>query len=234
MRWPPSMRSRRGLVRWKLEEIGRQGGKCPLCGKPYSRERPPTVDHIVPRSMGGTLEEDNRRVICRKCNNRKGSRPVWDPSHPDADVVPPARAAVVIPARGVVHAERADSGTKAYLSRWRPLNDLKAQIGRAHPSGTDFRVCKYDMRGRLGILLAAMPLLDALRAEWRAPDGIQFRFPNKAILNWWPHKGTLLWQDMPSKGVPSTGIKGQPLLAELRRREAILQNGDGLHRGVSP
>lgn len=74
------MRSRRGIVRWKLEEIRRQGGKCPLCGKPYSKERPPTVDHIIPLSMGGGNSKNNRRVICRDCNNRKGGKPVWNPA----------------------------------------------------------------------------------------------------------------------------------------------------------
>lgn len=226
------MSSRPSLVRWKLAEIRRQESKCPLCRKPYSREHPPTIDHIVPRTMGGTLEEENRRVICRKCNNRKGSRPVWDPSRPDAGAAPAARVPVTVPVRGSVREEPGDFGAKAYLSKWRPLNDLKAQIGRAHPSGADLRVCKYDMRGRLGVLLAAMPLLDDLRAEWRAPDGIQFRFHNKAILNWWPHKGTLLWQDMPSRTVPRTGIKGQPLLAELLRREALLRKNGASHHGA--
>ena len=32
-----------------------------------------TVDHIKPRSLGGTDELDNLQILCRQCNSRKGS-----------------------------------------------------------------------------------------------------------------------------------------------------------------
>lgn len=32
------------------------------------------VDHVVPRSHGGTDDLDNLQVLCRPCNRRKGSR----------------------------------------------------------------------------------------------------------------------------------------------------------------
>jgi hypothetical protein len=37
-----------------------------------------TVDHIVPRALGGPDLPGNRRVLCRRCNSVKGPRIVSD------------------------------------------------------------------------------------------------------------------------------------------------------------
>ena len=53
---------------------------CPACGtklqynnngqrKPNSAE----ADHIIPASLGGTNHADNGRVLCAKCNSRRGN-----------------------------------------------------------------------------------------------------------------------------------------------------------------
>ena len=53
---------------------------CPACGvklqynnngqrKPNSAE----ADHIIPSSLGGTNHPDNGRVLCAKCNSRRGN-----------------------------------------------------------------------------------------------------------------------------------------------------------------
>jgi len=49
------------------------GGKCQLCGV-HSSERRIEVDHIVPRSLGGTNEMSNLQALCDECNRGKSNR----------------------------------------------------------------------------------------------------------------------------------------------------------------
>jgi 5-methylcytosine-specific restriction endonuclease McrA len=35
-----------------------------------------TVDHVIPRVLGGANDTRNYKVVCRPCNNRKGERVV--------------------------------------------------------------------------------------------------------------------------------------------------------------
>ena len=48
-------------------------GKCALCGKSKDEE-PLEVDHIVPRSKGGTNDKGNLQALCRTCNRGKSNR----------------------------------------------------------------------------------------------------------------------------------------------------------------
>mmetsp|Transcript_28323 Transcript_28323/g.61671 ORF Transcript_28323/g.61671 Transcript_28323/m.61671 type:complete len:381 (+) Transcript_28323:290-1432(+) len=50
----------------------RDGYKCQYCHE-YFKTNDLTLDHFVPRSMGGRLEWKNAVSCCRKCNGRKGS-----------------------------------------------------------------------------------------------------------------------------------------------------------------
>jgi 5-methylcytosine-specific restriction endonuclease McrA len=51
------------------------GSPCLYCGEPMTAERPPTRDHIRPRSKGGTFADPaNRAIVCQPCNGDKGSR----------------------------------------------------------------------------------------------------------------------------------------------------------------
>lgn len=43
---------------------------CALCGSRYPTE----VDHIVPVSLGGTGDPDNRRALCRQCHKEETAR----------------------------------------------------------------------------------------------------------------------------------------------------------------
>lgn len=42
--------------------------RCPACGQSMTLANPPTLDHRVPLSKGGTNEASNLRVLCRHCN----------------------------------------------------------------------------------------------------------------------------------------------------------------------
>lgn len=69
-------RFRRDVLR-----AGQQAGitHCPLCNVmlDYDEGRKPNSaepDHIVPHALGGYDHVDNGRVICRRCNQRRGDK----------------------------------------------------------------------------------------------------------------------------------------------------------------
>ena len=51
---------------------------CQLCGKEMFDEVGLQIDHIVPISKGGKSVESNLRVLCDKCNSRKGAKHTLD------------------------------------------------------------------------------------------------------------------------------------------------------------
>lgn len=57
------------------ELIERDGPACVWCGREVWR-RDLTLDHVIPRSRGGHLVAENAVVACRRCNKRRGSKPV--------------------------------------------------------------------------------------------------------------------------------------------------------------
>ena len=59
-----------GDVRWKI--FKRDGYACVRCGSDSDL----TIDHITPRSRGGSDEESNLQTMCRSCNSAKGARPL--------------------------------------------------------------------------------------------------------------------------------------------------------------
>lgn len=78
----PSVIRLRSLIRvsrdrdLKLSRRGvlvRDGFRCQYCG-----ERAETIDHVVPRSRGGTHTWENLVAACRGCNVRKADRLLHD------------------------------------------------------------------------------------------------------------------------------------------------------------
>lgn len=56
-------------IAYKREKILKeQKGLCALCNQKVIN---PTIDHILPRSMGGKNHTDNLQVACRVCNHTK-------------------------------------------------------------------------------------------------------------------------------------------------------------------
>lgn len=52
---------------------------CQMCGKYMPDEVGLQIDHIIPVSKGGKSVESNLRVLCSKCNGRKGAK--YDTEH---------------------------------------------------------------------------------------------------------------------------------------------------------
>lgn len=60
-----------------------RGRVCHLCGRPGAD----TLDHIIPRSKGGTDELDNLMPAHKSCNSRRGAMDLerWFERHPITD-----------------------------------------------------------------------------------------------------------------------------------------------------
>jgi len=54
---------------------GEQEGRCAGC-RTHFGFRNLTVDHVVPKSRGGTDHRDNLQLLCGHCNSVKGDRPM--------------------------------------------------------------------------------------------------------------------------------------------------------------
>lgn len=54
--------------------IKEQCNKCNMCGKRFGIKRKPTMDHILPLSIGGGLTSDNIQALCKSCNSSKHAK----------------------------------------------------------------------------------------------------------------------------------------------------------------
>lgn len=63
--------TKRDLEKWLWEDIGLSAALCPYCQGPMDILSL-TLDHVVPRSLGGQFRLDNMQPICVDCNHRKG------------------------------------------------------------------------------------------------------------------------------------------------------------------
>ena len=66
---------RGSLYQTKLRDFvfSRSNGKCSYCGKPAEE-----IDHIIPRSKGGTDSVNNLTASCRACNEKKSNLSLKD------------------------------------------------------------------------------------------------------------------------------------------------------------
>ncbi|MCR4757688.1 MAG: HNH endonuclease [Butyrivibrio sp.] len=67
----------RGLKQRKAEikrlVLAKTDGVCARCGK-FIGLKKVTIEHFVPRYMGGDDDERNLLPLCKNCNKQKGSR----------------------------------------------------------------------------------------------------------------------------------------------------------------
>jgi 5-methylcytosine-specific restriction endonuclease McrA len=69
---------KKGKRRWRVRTlIKKYKGVCALCGCVVTLEtnakNQASVDHVIPRSAGGSEEFSNLQLLCRECNQNKGS-----------------------------------------------------------------------------------------------------------------------------------------------------------------
>lgn len=67
MSWSPPLPRDWPATRRRI--LDRDGQRCYRCGRHAT-----DVDHIVPRHLGGSDDDDNLAAICRDCHRRKTGR----------------------------------------------------------------------------------------------------------------------------------------------------------------
>lgn len=63
----------------KLRLIAIFGRWCHICEKPIGKRAAVSVDHVVPKSEGGTNDIENLRPAHRGCNSKRGNKPWPNP-----------------------------------------------------------------------------------------------------------------------------------------------------------
>lgn len=59
--------------RWRREAIlKRDGNQCAWCGVTFTDENPSTLDHVIPRSRGGSNHIRNLVLACNDCQQQRG------------------------------------------------------------------------------------------------------------------------------------------------------------------
>ena len=76
--------------RWRVKAlINKFGGRCPgcQCMVTLTHDAPDqaTVDHVVPKSKGGSENFSNLQLLCRQCNHAKGDTLLLDDGEVDED-----------------------------------------------------------------------------------------------------------------------------------------------------
>jgi len=70
--------------RKRVEIYNKTGGRCYFCGREleinplYPTDNEMTIDHLIPRSKGGSNKYANKVPACKYCNNLKSNRMITD------------------------------------------------------------------------------------------------------------------------------------------------------------
>jgi 5-methylcytosine-specific restriction endonuclease McrA len=74
-----SRNRRKNKWRYRRGRIYRKcNGRCHYCGCLLNYEDC-TLDHVIPRTLGGETTDDNLVISCYECNQLKGDRDAHDP-----------------------------------------------------------------------------------------------------------------------------------------------------------
>ena len=69
---------------WKARIFYRDKGICQLCNKPidltldYPDQMSYSIDHKIPRSLGGTHDQKNLQAAHLSCNSKRGNKPIGE------------------------------------------------------------------------------------------------------------------------------------------------------------
>ena len=107
------VRRPRPVVKLNSHEIFRRDGyRCQYCGKRPAR---PTLDHVIPRRLGGAHTWENLVTACPSCNLRKGGRTTEQANmHPARKPSAPPASANYIFGRYLTHNE----DWEAFIEGW--------------------------------------------------------------------------------------------------------------------
>jgi len=72
--------SGRKVTRARAIVLAFYGPTCWLCGKPITNGQPWDIDHVRPRSAGGSDTLGNLRPAHASCNRGRGARPARGPA----------------------------------------------------------------------------------------------------------------------------------------------------------
>ena len=60
-----------GKKNLKLRLLGEHGYRCRVCQRKMNHPDALTIDHIVPRGMGGSNANQNLQLLCKRCHRAK-------------------------------------------------------------------------------------------------------------------------------------------------------------------
>lgn len=78
MAGPGTRKKRAWTRRIRANIFARDGGRCVWCDRPVEAGRTASLDHVVPRSRGGGMTQQNLVLACVPCNRDRANRSAWD------------------------------------------------------------------------------------------------------------------------------------------------------------
>ena len=72
--------------RRRFAVLSRDGFRCVYCGRGHAEQVVLHVDHVIPRSGGGSDDVNNLVAACQECNLSKGAIPLAPAGHRSGDV----------------------------------------------------------------------------------------------------------------------------------------------------